>query len=207
MAGEYNERYYPSYCFLYAHEIPFVGPPLTRPRNQMSQREHAEDTIWWSIKSATEFAAHRRTVVLFHTNTSALAGQPNPLSWIDNTGAVWPALRGVLSSYNPQKIAVNTDRAHAFAGGMHVGELAVLREELGARWTSRFVDVPMLAIEYVSRRVPVQVEHYRRMQETAWALMEEAFSERVVVPGVTTTEVSKGRQLTCTYISTVCMYA
>lgn len=156
----------------------------------MSQREHAEDTIWWSIKSATEFAAHRRTVVLFHSNTSALAGQPNPLSWIDNTGAVWPELRAIFEDYKPEKIAVNTDRNIAFAGGMHVGELDVLHEELGDAWTSRFVNVPMLAVEYVSRRVPGQIEYYRKMQETTWALIEEAFSERVVVPGITTTEVS-----------------
>ena len=155
----------------------------------MSQREHAEDTIWWSIKSATEFAAHRRTVVLFHSNTSSLAGQPNPLSWIDNTGDVWPELRGILNDFNPQRIAVNVDRDMAFAGGMHVGEFEVLREELGEKWVSRFVNVPMLAITYVSNRVGGMLAHYKKMQETAWALMEEAFSERVVVPGVTTTEV------------------
>lgn len=188
---------------MYIHEIPPSGlNALVPTHNQMSQREHAEDTIWWSIKSATEFAAHRRTVVLFH------AGQPNQLSWIDNTGAVWPALRAVLAAFRPRTIAVNTNRDHAFAGGLHVGELAVLQEELGERWTSRFVDVPMLAIEYVSRRMPGQIEHYRRMQETAWALIEEAFSERVVVPGVTTTEVSKGCQLPCAFVSNVvCMYA
>lgn len=200
------KRYCPSYYFLsymHIHETPPSGlNALVPTHNQMSQREHAEDTIWWSIKSATEFAAHRRTVVLFH------AGQPNQLSWIDNTGAVWPALRAVLAAFRPRTIAVNTNRDHAFAGGLHVGELAVLQEELGERWTSRFVDVPMLAIEYVSRRMPGQIEHYRRMQETAWALIEEAFSERVVVPGVTTTEVSKGCQLPCTFVSTVvCMYA
>ncbi|EJD00919.1 uncharacterized protein FOMMEDRAFT_88640 [Fomitiporia mediterranea MF3/22] len=154
----------------------------------MSQREHAEDTIWWSIKSATEFAAHRRTVVLFHTNTSSLAGQPNPLLWIDNTGDVWPELRNILKSYNPDRIMVNTNRDIAFAGGMHVGEMAVLEEELGQRWTGRFVNVPMLAVEFVSRRLPGQIEYFAKMQETIWAMLEEAFSERAVVPDKTSTE-------------------
>ncbi|KAI5120926.1 hypothetical protein M0805_002906 [Coniferiporia weirii] len=154
----------------------------------MSQREHAEDTIWWSIKPATAFAAHRRTVVLFHTNASSLAGKPNPLTWIDNTGAVWPELRAILEQYAPRRIAVNVDRDIAFAGGMHVGEMEVLKEELGERWTSKFVNVPMLAVEFVSRRVPGQIAYFRKMQETVWAMLEEAFSERVVVPGETTTE-------------------
>lgn len=156
----------------------------------MSQREYAEDTIWWSIKPATDFSAHRRTVVLLHTNSSSLAGAPNPLQWIDNTGDVWPELRSTLEAYDPKRIMVNIDRDIAFAGGLHVGELDVLEEQLGPKWTSRFVCEPMLAIEYVGKRVDGQIDHYRKMQDTAWAMIEEAFSERVVVPGNTTTDVS-----------------
>lgn len=156
----------------------------------MSQREHAEDPIWWSIKSATDFAAHRRTVVLFHTNTSSLAGAPNPMLWIDNTGDVWPELRALLNAFDPARIVVNTDRNIAFAGGLHVGEMEVLKEELGEEWTRRFVNVPMLAVEYVTARVPGQLEYYRKMQEMTWDMVAEAFSERVVTPRMTTTDVS-----------------
>ena len=58
-----------------------------------------------------------------------LAGAPNPMLWIDNTGDVWPELRTLLSDFNPARIVVNTDRDIAFAGGMHVGEMKVLKEE------------------------------------------------------------------------------
>ncbi|KAJ3556725.1 hypothetical protein NM688_g1864 [Phlebia brevispora] len=103
----------------------------------MSQREHAEDTIWWSIKDATEFAPHRRTVVLFHTNSSSLTGHPNPIRWVDNTGQVWPELRAILRTYQPDRIAVNTDRNIAFAGGLHVGEWDALHEQLGDSWMEK----------------------------------------------------------------------
>ena len=156
----------------------------------MSQREYAEDTLWWSVKGATEYAPHRRTVLLFHTNTSSLAGQPNPLRWVDNTGAVWPELRNILTSYNPRRIALNTDRDVAFGGGLHVGEYEALAEELGEDWMERTVNEPMLGIEHVATRVPGQLQYYRDLQETTWALIEEAFSERVITPGVTTTEIS-----------------
>lgn len=156
----------------------------------MSEREHAEDTIWWSIKNATDFGAHRRTVVLFHTNTSSLAGQPNPLIWIDNTGAVWPELLSTLDAYDPQRIALNVDRDIAFGAGLHVGELAVLQEQLGERWMARTVNEPLLGVEYVASRVDGQLEYYRKMQEIAWAMIEEGFSHRVIEPGTTTTEVS-----------------
>ncbi|KAK7695373.1 hypothetical protein QCA50_000008 [Cerrena zonata] len=154
----------------------------------ISQREYAEDTIWWSVRSALEFAPHRRTVMLFHTNTSSLAGRPNPLKWVDNTGAVWPELLGILETFDPNRIAVNIDRNIAFGGGLHVGEWDVLQEQLGEKWVDRMVNQPMLGIEFVAGRIPGQIEYYRLMQETTWALIEEAFSERVITPGVTSTE-------------------
>ncbi len=72
---------------------------------------------------------------------------------------------------------------------MHVGEMEVLKEELGEEWTGKFVNVPMLAVEYVTARVPGQLEYYRMMQDMTWAMVEEAFSERAVKPGMTTTDV------------------
>ncbi|KAI9000828.1 hypothetical protein BD414DRAFT_14182 [Trametes punicea] len=154
----------------------------------ISQREYAEDTIWWSVKGATEYAPHRRTVLLFHTNTSSLAGRPNPLRWVDNTGAVWPELQEVLEAYDPRRIALNTDKDVAFGGGLHVGEYEALAEALGEGWMERTVNEPMLGIEYVATRVPGQLRYYRDLQEMTRALVEEAFSERVITPGLTTTE-------------------
>lgn len=128
-------------------------------------------------------------VLLFHTNTSSLAGQPNPLRWVDNTGAVWPALRAALHAYDPRRIALNTDKNIAFGGGLHVGEYEALAEAMGELWMERTVNEPMLGVEYVATRVPGQLRYYRDLQETTWALVEEAFSERVITPGLTTTEV------------------
>lgn len=155
----------------------------------MSQREHAEDPVWWSIKQATQFAPYRRTVVFFHTNTSSLAGQPNPLIWVDNTPNVFHAIREMLRFYAPARIAVNVDPNIAHASGMHVGEREMLELYVGRRYTHLFVNVPMLAVEFVSRRVPGHVPVYAHMQEMVWAMVEEGFSERVVVPGKTSTEV------------------
>ncbi|KAF9058061.1 hypothetical protein BJ165DRAFT_1521378 [Panaeolus papilionaceus] len=153
-----------------------------------SQREHAEDTIWWSIKNATDFDAHRRTVLLFHRDQPSLAGASNPLKWVDNTGQVWPELRKMLECADPQRIAINTDEDIAFSGGLHAGELSVLHKELGDFWMSKTVNIPMLAIEYVSTKVSGQYKYYQVLQENVWAMLEEGFSHKVVEPGKTTTE-------------------
>lgn len=155
-------------------------------------REHAEDTIWWTIKSAVEFNAHRRTIVLFHANTT------NPFTWIDNTNAAWEPLTAILSKLNPRTIAINTHHDVAHASGMHVGEMEVLRERIGEEWVRKFMQIPeMMVVEFVGRRTDVGtgmgteglLEMYRKLEETTWAIVEEAFSEKVVVPGRTTTDV------------------
>jgi len=47
----------------------------------------------------------------------------------------------------------------------------------------------MVAVEYIGTMVKGRLEWYRRLQETAWAMITEAFSERVIEPGVSSTEV------------------
>ena len=47
----------------------------------------------------------------------------------------------------------------------------------------------MLGVEYVATRVEGQLEWYQKLQESAWAMVTEAFSEKVIVPGVTTSQV------------------
>ncbi|KAJ8515333.1 hypothetical protein ONZ45_g7222 [Pleurotus djamor] len=152
----------------------------------MSQREHAEDPIWWSIKNATDFDCHRRTIILFH-NKSVLPDLPNPMKWVDNTGAAWPELVSTLEALDMRRIAVNIDSDINFASGMHVGELDALGSSVHERWMNRMVNVPMLAVEYVATRADGMLKHYRDLQEMVWAMLEEGFSSKVIQPNVTST--------------------
>jgi hypothetical protein len=62
----------------------------------MSQKEYVEDTVFWSLKRATQFSARRRTTQLF------LANATDPIkpfcTWIDNTHEVWNSLLGILEA-------------------------------------------------------------------------------------------------------------
>ncbi len=153
---------------------------------QISQREYAEETVFWSLKQGAQFSARRRTTFLFLSPTAD--GSPTSYAWIDNTPQVWEELRAVLDKHNPGRIAVDTHREIAFSSGMHAGELSAAADALGEHWTSRFVDVPMVAVEYIGTQIGARLPWYRKLQETAWSIIDEGFSEKVVVPGETTTE-------------------
>lgn len=154
----------------------------------MTQREYAEDTVFWSLKSAEQFSARRRTLQLFIANPTE--GSPSSYTWIDNTPLVYQELSAILTTHNPSTIALNTHPDISFSSGLHVGEFISLSAHLGPQWTSRFVSVPMVAVEFVASKVPEQLKWYRKLQSTAWAMIEEAFSARVITPGKTTTDVS-----------------
>ncbi|KAI1327039.1 putative lipoprotein [Xylariaceae sp. FL0255] len=150
----------------------------------MSQREYAEDTVFWALKDATQFSARRRTTHLFLAQPPS-SGGPTAYSWIDNTPAVWAEVKSIFDDVDPESIALNTHPEIAFASGLHAGELDAMTVALGDHWASRFVLEPMLPVEVVATMIPVRLNWYRRMQETAWAIIGEAFSEKIIVPGVT----------------------
>ncbi|ATY62839.1 Xaa-Pro aminopeptidase family enzyme [Cordyceps militaris] len=152
----------------------------------ISQREYAEDTVFWSLTPS--FSARRRTTMLFLAPSAADPSLATAHTFVDNTPRLWDDVRAVLARRDPARIAVNAHPEIAFASGLHAGELAAARRGLGGVWAERFVGeaAPMLAVEYIGTQIAARLPWYRRMQETAWAIIAEGFSERVITPGQTT---------------------
>jgi hypothetical protein len=174
-------------------------PALMRRHNVsawlISQREYAEDTAFWSLKRATQFSARRRTTDLFLADpkVGGGGGKVRRHTWVTMTPEddLWPELLAVLDEEQPDSIAVDSDVELSFASGMHAGELEAVREGLGEKWSRKLVSVPkMLPVELLGTMVEGKAIWYMKLMSTAWAMISEAFSERVIEPGVTTTTVS-----------------
>lgn len=118
------------------------------------------------MKSAEQFSARRRTVQLYLANATK-----SSYTWIDNTPTVWDEVLEVLESYDPASIVVNISPDNAFSGGLHAGELHNIVEQLGPRWSEKLVSVPMVAVEFIGTMPEGQLSWYRRLQETAWAII------------------------------------
>lgn len=107
---------------------------------------------------------------------------------------MWKSLRDTLAALRPETIALNIDPDLAFADGLHAGELERIQEQLGKKWMKKVVRRPMLAVEFVARRVDEQLEAYKMLMGMAWRMVSEGFSERTVEVGVTTAEVGLMRK-------------
>lgn len=173
----------------------------------LSMREYAEDPVFWSFASPTTFAARRRSTYLFHRqadgslrNVALGGGSQGGIFEVykDPDQSVagkelwgsgqWRLLRDVVAEMDPASIVLNIDSVHAFADGLHAGEREAIEAALGPDLVSRTKRVPELAIEFIAARVPEMEDRYRKIQETVHAIIGEAFSSRVITPGVTTTE-------------------
>jgi len=175
----------------------------------LSMREYGEDPVFWSIISATTFAARRRSIYVFTRQDDgsverlALGGSsqgglfqiyrsPHPTP----TGAEaelwgneqWRLLHEVVADRDPGNIVLNIDDTWAFADGLGSGEREALEEALGDEYLSRVKRVKELAIDYIAVRVPEMMPRYRKIEETVHAIIAEAFSNAVITPGVTTNE-------------------
>ena len=139
------------------------------------------------MKSFFQLSASRRTTSVYFA--SPKEGRPPSYTWVDNTPKVWSELRNVLEAHDPYSIAVKVDPEIAFSSGLHAGESMLLTRELGSPWRDRLVSVPMIAIEYIATMPTSQLHWYRKIMETEWSMISEAFSERVIIPRKTTTEV------------------
>ncbi len=100
----------------------------------------------------------------------------------------WQVLKRAVEERQPRRIAIDVSRTHAFSDGLSAGEYEGMREALGETWSSRFVRAEGLPLELIATRLVEEDSVYREMTRVAWDVIGEAFSNRVVTPGVTRTE-------------------
>ncbi len=176
----------------------------------ISMREYNEDPVFPALVSPTTFAARRRTIYIFHDRGPgagieriALGGSSQGGMYEAMRGSVqtedgrreeltgsnqWNAFAALVRERDPQNITVNMSTVHAFADGLTAAEWEQMREALGPGLASRVVRSELLAVNMLYLRVPGMLPVFRQMQELAWDLISTAFSNEVIMPGVTTTD-------------------
>ncbi|MFN5581880.1 M24 family metallopeptidase [Gemmatimonas sp.] len=178
-------------------------------------REYNEDPLFKAITSPTTFAARRRTIYVFFdrgpqqgVERIALGGtsQGNVFKAVrsmkpvaqpaagsrDNSRQAelwgdeqWSILKQVIEERQPKKIALNTSRTFAFADGLSSGEKEGMLEALGPAWASKVVNAEALAVDMIAARQPEEEAAFRELNRVAWEIIAEAFSNKVITPGVT----------------------
>jgi len=163
-------------------------------------REYNEDPVLKTMLPSKWMGARRTTMLLVYD-----PGMGKPLETLAcaryDVGDVfkkawdpeaqpdqWAALAELIKDRNPRKIAVNRSPDFGLADGISSFHYDQLQESLPATFRDRIVSGEKLAIGWLETRIPAEMVVYRQVMAVAHAIIAEAFSNRVITPGVTTTE-------------------
>jgi hypothetical protein len=163
-------------------------------------REYAEDPVYLTLVPEPVFAARRTTMLVFHDRgdeegIERLTVSRYPLGELydavwegGDLDEQWVRLAEVIAERNPQRIGINVSRHWPVADGLTASLRDRLEESLGRDLAERLVSAEALAIRWLETRSSVEQESYPHIVALARGVISEAFSNRVITPGVTTTE-------------------
>ncbi len=102
--------------------------------------------------------------------------------------AQWEGLRKVVEERDPKVIGIDTSEAWNHADGLTANEKDNLVKALGPKYAARLKSAEMLAVGWLEVKLPEETEAYRHVMKVAHRIIAEAFSNKVITPGKTTTE-------------------
>ncbi|MBT0812343.1 M24 family metallopeptidase [Litoribacter ruber] len=163
-------------------------------------REYNEDPVIRTLLPATWHAARRRTMLLLYDQGEgkgveklAVArydvGKAFKKSWDpEETPDQWEQLTKLIEERNPSKIAVNMADNYGHADGLNATEYNLLMEYLPENLKDKVVSAENLAVGWLETRTPAEMATYRHIVGLAHEIIAEGLSEKVITPGVTTTD-------------------
>ena len=161
-------------------------------------REYNDDPVFLSLVPKPRFTARRTTMLLFHdrgpeAGVERLTISRYPLGALYQAAweggdleAQWRRLAEVIAERDPEKIAVNVSATWPVADGLSHGLHRQLQEALGDGLSQRLVSAESLVVRWLETRTVAEVEVWQRAVAIARDTIAEAFSQRVITPGVTT---------------------
>jgi Xaa-Pro aminopeptidase len=159
-------------------------------------REYNDDPVFRSMAPLTTYSSRRRTILVF----SERGGKVDALSigrfdydgvyTVVRTGndEQWAGLRKLVEERDPQVIGINTSDAWNHADGLTANEKEQLLKTLGQKYAARTRSAEMLAVGWLETKLPEETDAYRHAMKIAHQVIAEAFSNKVIKPGVTTSE-------------------
>lgn len=163
-------------------------------------REYNEDPVLKTMLPAEWLSARRTTILVFYNNPAkkqfeklAIArynvGEHIKAAWdMQRFPDQWEALADLIKSRNPQQIAINTSKNYGHADGLDHTNYTQLLDKLPAGFKTRIISAETLAVNWLETRTEREMQIYPQLVNMTHQIIEEGFSEKVIIPGVTTTD-------------------
>jgi hypothetical protein len=163
-------------------------------------REYNEDPVLKTMLPALWLNARRRTILVFYRNKNENKIEKLAVARYDigeNISSVWnkeeqpdqwKALVDIIEEKDPNKIGINISKHFGLADGLVKTDYDEFINVLPDQFESRLVSAEGLAIGWIETRIEKEMELYEDLVQITHNIIDEAFSEKVITPGVTTTD-------------------
>lgn len=159
-------------------------------------REYNDDPVFRSMSPLTTYASRRRTVIVFHDTGQRVEALSIGRFDYDGLYTVvrthndgqWEGLRKLVEERNPKVIGVNISEQFAHADGLSANERDNLMRALGPEYAPRVKSAEGLAVGWLETKLPEETAAYGHAMQVAHGIIRDAFSRKVITPGVTTTD-------------------
>jgi Xaa-Pro aminopeptidase len=99
----------------------------------------------------------------------------------------WDSLVKMIKQKQPKKVAINKSQHFALADGITATEYQEFSQALAKQSDTRLVSSEKLAVAWLETRSEMEMQIYPNLIKLGHQVIAEAFSNQVIVPGVTTT--------------------
>lgn len=163
-------------------------------------REYNEDPVMRTMLPATWLNARRRTILVFYRNKNenvfeklAVArydvGENITSAWDkEKQPDQWARLVEIIEERDPSTIGINISEYFGIADGLVATDYAELKEALSPNLENKLVSAEKLAIGWIETRTQKEMELYNTLVQVTHSIIDEAFSNKVITPGSTTTD-------------------
>ena len=161
-------------------------------------REYNEDPVIMTLLPEPMMYARRRTILVFHLKEDGSL-ERLVLSrydikdfyegvWDPDEEEQYDCLSRVVKEREPNSIGINVSETFGFGDGLTPEEHTLMAAALGEEYMARTRGAERLAVGWLERRTKEEIDAYPGIVEIDHAIVAEAFSSRVIHPGITTTD-------------------
>lgn len=164
----------------------------------VAAREYNEDPVILTLLPEPSMAARRRTILVFNRKQDGSVERLTldrygfdefyTKGWDPAKEDQFACLKRVVAERKPQTIGLNFAENFAFGDGLSHSEFEKIGEALGRTYTKRVQSAERLCVGWLERRIEPELVVYPGLVEMGHALIADAFSTKVITPGITTTE-------------------
>ena len=170
--------------------------------------EYNEDPVLKSLTPMAMMNARRTTILLFVLKGDEVLRysitRPNvgldefyTAAWVNQKDSMWcldpskaetqfECLARLIKEADVKKIGLNISRDFAFADGLSKSMYDEIVKCFDEEMKSKIVPADEICVGWLETRTKEEMEAYNGIMQIAHAMIDEAFSSKVIIPGVTT---------------------